>query len=299
MPPAARVTDMHTCPMVTPGVPPIPHVGGPILPPGVPTVLIDFLPAATVTDMAMCVGPPDVIIKGSAGVFINFLPAARLGDQTAHGGVIVAGSPTCIIGEIGSPSPGAAGLGSVIAGLVLNGIIQPFEPDPSAYRTRGDGAADKSSPSKGSKDTNNTGFATQDAAAHAALNDANPKSIKVNREFGGLIYKDKSGKYHYSGPVQGGDQGVDPHKATVPQEATVVGDYHTHGDYSTADSNGKAVRTNDPSKDEFNSDNFSGTDKTGITHDGAGNPSYRGYLGTPSGKFLVYDPSTDTVSALK
>ena len=120
MPPAARITDMHVCPMVTPGVPPIPHVGGPIMPPGVPTVLIDFLPAANVTTMAMCVGPPDVIVKGSSGVMINFLPAARLGDQTAHGGVIVLGSFTCMIGETGSGSPGAGGLGGIMAGMVVS-----------------------------------------------------------------------------------------------------------------------------------------------------------------------------------
>jgi uncharacterized Zn-binding protein involved in type VI secretion len=84
--------------MVTPGVPPIPHVGGPILPPCLPTVLIGFLPAARVTDMALCVGPPDVIVKGSATVLIGFLPAARIGDNTAHGGVIVMGCPTVIIG---------------------------------------------------------------------------------------------------------------------------------------------------------------------------------------------------------
>jgi len=98
MPPAARVTDMHTCPMVTPGVPPIPHVGGPIMPPGVPNVLIGFLPAAQVTSQCVCVGPPDVIVKGSATVLIGFLPAARMGDSTAHGGVIVAGLPTVLIG---------------------------------------------------------------------------------------------------------------------------------------------------------------------------------------------------------
>jgi uncharacterized Zn-binding protein involved in type VI secretion len=98
MPPASRLTDMHVCPMVTPGVPPIPHVGGPILPPCLPTVLIGFLPAARVTDMALCVGPPDVIVKGSATVLIGFLPAARIGDNTAHGGVIVMGCPTVIIG---------------------------------------------------------------------------------------------------------------------------------------------------------------------------------------------------------
>jgi uncharacterized Zn-binding protein involved in type VI secretion len=128
MPPAARVGDVHTCPMVTPGTPPIPHVGGPILPPGAPTVLIDFIPAATVTNMATCVGPPDVIVEGSTGVFINYLPAARLGDQTAHGGVIVMGSPTCIIGEVGSPSPGAAGLGGILAGLILGAIVGPMSP---------------------------------------------------------------------------------------------------------------------------------------------------------------------------
>lgn len=95
MPPAARVSDMHTCPMVT-GV--VPHVGGPILPPCCPTVLIGFLPAARVTDMATCVGPPDVIIKGSSSVMIGMMPAARIGDQTAHGGVIVLGEFTVMIG---------------------------------------------------------------------------------------------------------------------------------------------------------------------------------------------------------
>jgi uncharacterized Zn-binding protein involved in type VI secretion len=98
MPPAARLTDMHTCPMVTPGLPPIPHVGGPIVAPGAPTVLIGFLPAARVTDQCICVGPPDVIVKGSATVLIAGLPAARIGDNTAHGGVIVTGHPTTIIG---------------------------------------------------------------------------------------------------------------------------------------------------------------------------------------------------------
>ena len=98
MPPAARITDMHVCPMVTPGVPPIPHVGGPILPPGAPTVMIGFLPAATATGMAVCVGPPDTIAMGSTGVMINFLPAARMGDLTAHGGSIIIGYPTVIIG---------------------------------------------------------------------------------------------------------------------------------------------------------------------------------------------------------
>jgi len=96
--PAARVTDMHVCPEVTPGVPPIPHVGGPILPPCAVTVLTCSLPQARVTDMATCVGPPDVIVKGSATVLVNDLPAARLGDTTAHGGTIILGAPTVLIG---------------------------------------------------------------------------------------------------------------------------------------------------------------------------------------------------------
>ena len=95
MPFAARVTDMHVCPMVTVLVP---HVGGPILPPGCPTCLIGFLPAARVGDMAVCVGPPDVIALGSFTVMIGFQPAARMGDMTAHGGVIVMGCPTVMIG---------------------------------------------------------------------------------------------------------------------------------------------------------------------------------------------------------
>jgi len=96
--PAARVGDMHVCPMVTPGVPPIPHVGGPILPPCAVTVLTCAMPQARVTDMAVCVGPPDVIVLGSFTVLVMNLPAARLGDMTAHGGAIVMGAPTVLIG---------------------------------------------------------------------------------------------------------------------------------------------------------------------------------------------------------
>lgn len=98
MPPAARLTDMHSCPMVTPGVPPVPHVGGPISAPGVPNVLIEDLPAACVGDIAICVGPPDSIAKGSATVNISGRPAARMGDTTVHGGSIVAGALTVMIG---------------------------------------------------------------------------------------------------------------------------------------------------------------------------------------------------------
>ena len=98
MPPAARLTDMHTCPMQTPGLPPIPHVGGPIIGPGAPTVLIGGLPAAVVGDICVCIGPPDSIIKGSATVMICGKPACRMGDTTSHGGTIALGFPTVIIG---------------------------------------------------------------------------------------------------------------------------------------------------------------------------------------------------------
>ncbi|WP_298420540.1 PAAR domain-containing protein [Kordia sp.] len=95
MPLAARITDMHVCPMTTG---PVPHVGGPILPPGEPTVLIGGLPAAKVGDMCVCTGPPDSIVAGSATVLIGGMPAARMGDSTAHGGSIVLGCPTVMIG---------------------------------------------------------------------------------------------------------------------------------------------------------------------------------------------------------
>lgn len=93
--PAARVADMHTCPMVT-GV--VPHVGGPILPAGCPTVLIGGMPAARATDMATCAGGPDVLIPCGSTTMIGSMPAARLGDATAHGGVIVVGCVTVLIG---------------------------------------------------------------------------------------------------------------------------------------------------------------------------------------------------------
>ncbi|MDB5086637.1 MAG: type secretion protein [Mucilaginibacter sp.] len=98
MPPAARVSDNHVCPMTNPPPTPTPHTGGPILPPGIPTVLIGGMPAATVGNMCTCAGPPDSIIMGSATVMISGNQAARVGDSTAHGGSIVAGCPTVLIG---------------------------------------------------------------------------------------------------------------------------------------------------------------------------------------------------------
>lgn len=95
MPFAARLTDMHTCPMTTG---PVPHVGGPVIGPGVPTVIIGKLPAAVVGDTLVCVGPPDAIVSGSSSVMIGGRPAARMGDSTAHGGTVVLGCFTVMIG---------------------------------------------------------------------------------------------------------------------------------------------------------------------------------------------------------
>lgn len=92
---AARIGDMHTCPLVSGTVP---HVGGPVLPPGCPTVMIAGMPAARVGDMLTCVGPPDSIVRGSATVNIGGVPAARVGDSTAHGGTLIMGAPTVNIG---------------------------------------------------------------------------------------------------------------------------------------------------------------------------------------------------------
>ena len=100
--PAATVGSMHVCPMLNPGTPPPPHVGGPVSGPGVPTVLIGGKPAAVMGDMCTCAGPPDTIAQGEATVLIGGKPAATVGSMTAHGGSITVGEPTVLIGTGGS-----------------------------------------------------------------------------------------------------------------------------------------------------------------------------------------------------
>lgn len=97
MPLAARISDYHSCPMADP-LTGTPHTGGPVMPPGAPTVIIGGMPAATLGTPCTCVGPPDSIVKGSATVLICGQPAARQGDSTAHGGSIVGCCPTVLIG---------------------------------------------------------------------------------------------------------------------------------------------------------------------------------------------------------
>jgi uncharacterized Zn-binding protein involved in type VI secretion len=101
MPPAARIGDMHVCPL-SDG--PKPHVGGPVSI-GCPTVMIGGMPAARVGDMCVCAGPPDSIVMGSTTVKIGGMPAARMGDKTVHGGTIAVGCPTVMIGDVGMGSP--------------------------------------------------------------------------------------------------------------------------------------------------------------------------------------------------
>ncbi|MDO7843811.1 PAAR domain-containing protein [Sphingomonas immobilis] len=125
MPPAARVTDMHVCPMVT-GV--VPHVGGPILPPCAPTILTGFLPQAGQFDMCTCVGPPDAIAMGSPTVLANFKMAARMGDPTVHGGKIILGFFTVLIGESGNGGAGGGGG----AGMSADGMATPTNPQAQA-----------------------------------------------------------------------------------------------------------------------------------------------------------------------
>jgi uncharacterized Zn-binding protein involved in type VI secretion len=103
MPPAARITDTHTCPMVHPG--PVPHVGGPVVA-GCASVLIGHEPAARVSDAVICEPAQASIAAGSPSVIIGHQQAARVGDPTSHGGVVVAGCPTVIIG----PTPQASAL---------------------------------------------------------------------------------------------------------------------------------------------------------------------------------------------
>jgi uncharacterized Zn-binding protein involved in type VI secretion len=134
--PAARVGDMHVCPMITPGLPPVPHVGGPILPPGGINVLIGGMPAAVVGTMCVCVGPPDSIVKGSLGVMIGGKPATRMGDMTAHGGTIIIGLPTVLIGEIGGGAGSSFAVTMDGADVKFGNIVIKPDPDDPSFQAK-------------------------------------------------------------------------------------------------------------------------------------------------------------------
>jgi uncharacterized Zn-binding protein involved in type VI secretion len=239
--PAARVGDMHSCPM-SDG--PKPHVGGPILPPGEMTVMIAGQPAARVGDLATCASAPDAIVQGSFSVLIGGRPAARLGDMTAHGGVILVGCPNVLIGDASS----------------AGGPLGPFS--------------------------------TQDEAARAALNAANPASIAENREYCGMIYQDPAtGQYYATNPQPIGQAGGSLPVDQIPAGAQETGFYHTHGNYSLQDGT-----PTDAAHDAYDSEHFSQTDINTANSRAAGNPDYQSYLGTPSGGYQVHNPSTGQIS---
>jgi uncharacterized Zn-binding protein involved in type VI secretion len=240
--PAARMGDYHVCPAFTG---PLPHAGGTIVL-GHPLVITGGQQQSRRTDLALCVlGPMSAVTLGSFSVLVGGQPAARLGDMTAHGGTIIMGDPTVLIGDTPAPTHGAG-----------------------------------------------TKYPTQEAAAKAALDEANRQSIKANREMGGVIYKNPDGTYSYTGPNPGSEAGYNPTQAQQqpPDDTQKVGDYHTHGDYGQKGD----VRTSDPNRDQFNSDDFSSTDRREIGKDAKVDPNYRGYVGTPSGAYKEYNPSTGT-----
>lgn len=123
--PAARISDNHVCPMVTPGTPPVPHVGGPIVM-GSPNVITGNMPQARISDTCVCVGPPDMIAKGAFTVLVNNMPAARMGDMTAHGGNIVTGFPTVLIGDAGGGG-GGGGAGFATSGSAISKAVEQGE----------------------------------------------------------------------------------------------------------------------------------------------------------------------------
>jgi len=256
MPPAARVADPTT------------H-GAPLAPgPGSTDVLIGGMPAwRALMDQHACpivsiTGPDGVgmVMMGSPTVLIDFMMACRMGDIVveipglAMGPMnpIIMGCPTVMIGEAGAPSPpGAVGMGGIAAGLAVSGVSK-LQQGPSKY-------------------------STPEAAAVAAMQEANPKSVKAGREYGGWVRKNSDGTFSYDPPVKGSKDGLTNMPDKGPSD---VAWYHTHG-------------AADPG---YYNENFSGaTGDKGYSK--ANNAT--GYLATPSGVIKKYDPATNTVTTLK
>jgi len=193
--PAARVGDMHVCPLVN-GL--VPHVGGPVLPAGVPNVLIGGQPAAVLGDMCVCTGPPDVIALGSSGVLIGGRPAARMGDTTAHGGMIVLGCFTVLIGEM------AGGGGSGKAGGAA-WVIEKGKVGAAQAKNIINGKALKEAAQKGAAVAEKT--TKEDFTATFTLNDEAQKAVAGRRyEIRTGDGKTHEGKTNSSGatePLQG------------------------------------------------------------------------------------------------
>jgi uncharacterized Zn-binding protein involved in type VI secretion len=226
-----------------------------------------------------------ILPPGAPLVIIGGQPAARRLDKTICVGV----------GEGDPQDPISLGSFSVLIG----GQPAARMGDPTAHG----GTIALGFPTVLIGDVTRTGgssrkFATAEEAARAALEEANPESIKTNVEWGGLVYRNPDGTFGYTAPSRSTEANhFDPTTASVPPGATVVGDYHTHGDYSVMDGLDPetAVRTSDPTNDHLDCDNFSPDDKAMAKERARGNPGYRSYLGTPGGTFRELDPSTGNV----
>ena len=264
-----------------------------------------YFPAARIGDKDDKV---DVVETGFATVLIEAQAAARISDiLTPSKKPILQGAATVFVGgkelsritaATAIPSTIAKGAAAVLVGGPSATVLPPPQPislnkDPANSATKA--SKTPAPPPTPAKAASNGPFATPDDAAKAALSTANPQSIKDNLEYSGQIYQGSDGQYYYSGPAQGTDQGANPYRdAPPPSGSSVVANYHTHADYSTADpATGAAIRTSDPNRDDFNSDNFSTQDKKVFTNKG-----HTGYLGTPGGTNKKFDPATGTETTL-
>ena len=170
-------------------------------------------------------------------------------------------------------------------------------PTASPSQAAANNQVNQSNEAPAQQQNNTTGYATQDQAAKAVLTWLNPQSIKEYKEYAGLIYKDANGLFHYNTPNPGTD--TSSPVGTIPAGTTEYGDYHTHGDYSApGPTPGTTVRT-DKAHDRYNSDHFSTDDKQQNRDSARSNPAFRGYLGTPSGALLIYNPITNKEGPLQ
>ncbi|MDU0342397.1 PAAR domain-containing protein [Bosea rubneri] len=197
----------------------VPHVGGPIIPACCPTVLIGGLPAARVTDICTCVGPPDVIVQGSATVFIGGLPAARMGDMTAHGGVIVTGMPTVLIGDSGGAGGGVAkpqgpGSGAAASGRGASGAKPKAAPFPESLPAKASDAPDKIALPP------NVNKAMKDAYANSFPNGK-------SQENGATLVSDGFGTVKVVNSGKGESGSIQPNRSVGTHEK-IIGTFHTH-----------------------------------------------------------------------
>jgi len=210
MQPAARISDLHVCPMVTPGTPPIPHVGGPIIV-GAPTVMIGMLPAARLNDQCVCVGPPDMIAMGSPTVQVCMMMQARMGDPTVHGGVITVGFPQVLVGAAASCFPGSV--------PPLMDMTFTMNPDGTATGTFGPNIVITGSPEFVSKTLGHLTALSSLASGQATINSLNRPVTITETGAGGDGASVATG--NWSNPDLYNGTGVDATVTHYPHQQTV------------------------------------------------------------------------------